>query len=102
RNGVADAVPELQKLLQDVLQPTISADVAAGDETERLLQQRMWQAEQPILARNSLRAARDLWAVATAEQRVELQKSVAAIGGADLFAADVRNQARELLQWMER
>jgi hypothetical protein len=40
--------------------------------------------------------------VATAEQRVELQKSVAAIGGADLFAADVRNQARELLQWMER
>jgi len=60
----------------------------------------MWQAEQPILARNCLRAARDLWTVATAEQRSALQKAVEAISGADLFAADVRNQARELLQWM--
>jgi len=100
RNGVADAVPELEKLLLGVLQPTISADAAAGDETERLLQQRMWQAEQPILARNCLRAARDLWTVATAEQRSALQKAVESISGADLFAADIRNQARELLQWM--
>lgn len=103
RNGVAAALPELQKLLQEVLQPTVSPEaVAAADETERVLQQRMWQAEQPIMARNCLRAVRDLWFAATAEQRAELKQAVEAIGSTDLFAADVRNQARELLQWVSR
>jgi hypothetical protein len=67
RNGVAAALPELQKLLQEVLQ-----------------------------------AVRDLWFAATAEQRAELKQAVEAIGSTDLFAADVRNQARELLQWVSR
>jgi HEAT repeat protein len=103
RNGVPDAIPELQKMMAEVQQPVLAdASLKSADETERLLQQRMWQAEQPILARNCLRAVRDLWFVAAADQRQALQAATVAIGSAELFAADVRNQARELQQWMEQ
>ncbi len=103
RNGVSDAIPELQKMMAEVQQPVLAdASLKSADETERLLQQRMWQAEQPILARNCLRAVRDLWFVAAADQRQALQAATVAIGSAELFAADVRNQARELQQWMEQ
>ena len=62
----------------------------------------MCSSDLPILARNCLRAARDLWFVAAADQRQALQTATVAIGTAELFAADVRNQARELQQWMEQ
>jgi hypothetical protein len=96
RNGVAAAVPELLNILNDSQQPFSADGQKFADETARRRAEVEYEAQRPVLARNGLRAALDLWQRAAAAQQDELLQTVLSVADCSSLPADVRLQAQEL------
>ena len=96
RNGVAEAVPELLRILADSMKPFPNDETKFEDESARLRAIAEYEAERPVLARNGLRAALDLWLVTPAEARQDLLNAIQEISDASGLPASVNLQAREL------
>lgn len=97
RNGSAEGADALQELLQQSGQP-FAADSAAGATAEELRQaQARYEVEQPIIARNCLKAVASLWTQLSVEQQQAFRQLIEQMA-ASHFAADVRAQAAELLK----
>jgi len=101
RNGDTAAIPVILEMLAGLTQPqppqTDSPAPGSAAETEALLAAANLKAEQPALARNCLRAARDLWTQVTADQQSEIKAAVQKLAESELLMADVRVQARNFL-----
>lgn len=103
RNGEATAFPVVLELLQSLTQPappaapnpaeSASAASMPGDANRR--------AEQPVLARNCLRAVRDLWNKLTPDDQQQTLVAIQALADADSLMADIRVQARNLLSTIQ-
>ncbi len=96
RNGNAAAIPELLNILSDCQQQFSADGQKFVDETARRRAELEYEAQRPVLARNGLRAALDLWRPASAQQQQQLLQTVQSIAECDSLAADVRLQAQEL------
>ena len=99
RNGDAAALPVLLELLQSLTMPaadppaaSTNADQASSTEAANR------RAELPVLARNCLRAVRDLWTKLTPEEQQRTTAAVQSIADTDSLMADIRVQARNLLE----
>lgn len=101
RNGVAEAVPELLRILADSMKPFPNDETKFEDESERLRAIAEYEAERPVLARNGLRAALDLWLVTPAEARQDLLNAIQEISDASGLPASVNLQARELQRLLD-
>lgn len=101
RNGDTAAIPVILEMLAGLTQPQppLADKPAPGSaaETEALLAAANWKAEQPALARNCLRAARDLWTQVTADEQSAITAAVQKVADSELLMADVRVQARNFL-----
>jgi hypothetical protein len=101
RNGVAEAVPELLRILADSMKPFPNDETKFEDESARLRAIAEYEAERPVLARNGLRAALDLWLVTPAEARQDLLNAIQEISDASGLPASVNLQARELQRLLD-
>lgn len=101
RNGVAEAVPELLRILADSMKPFPNDETKFEDESARLRAMAEYEAERPVLARNGLRAALDLWLVTPAEARQDLLNAIQEISDASGLPASVNLQARELQRLLD-
>ncbi len=97
RNGSTDCVPTLAQLLNDALRPFDRSVVSKLTPDEQRAAESSFEVEQPQVVRNCLRAVADLWPLLNDTQKAELE-SVTEKLATDFFAADVRNQAAELLK----
>jgi len=97
RNGSTDCVPTLTQLLNDALRPFDRSVVSQLNPDEQRAAESSFEVEQPQVVRNCLRAVADLWPLLNDTQQAELE-SVTEKLATDFFAADVRNQAAELLK----
>lgn len=100
RNGDTAAIPVILEMLTGLSQPESPADKssasAAFDPTAAMAQANL-QAEQPVVARNCLRAARDLWTQTPSEQQEQLRTAVQQLAESESLLADIRVQARNFL-----
>ena len=101
RNGVADGVPILEKLLREGLSDVGSkASVDTLSEHEKKdLQSR--QFEQPIILRNCIRAIGGLWEGLSNEQKESLIPVLQQLSE-EYATADVRQEAKKILNRIKR
>ena len=98
RNGETAALPVILELLQVLGQPAPdSAAVTSESDPAAITAAANRRAEQPVIARNCLRAARDLWTKLTPEEQQQTAAAVQRVADAEWLMADLRVQARNLL-----
>jgi hypothetical protein len=101
RNGEPAAVAALTGLLRDTQKPFERASIQGKSEEELMAAEQAYSAEQPILARNCLRAVGHLWVHMSPSEKQETRDLVSSLVASTSFAPDVLLQARGLLNQMK-
>ncbi len=99
RNGSSEGFKTLQELLEKSNERFDPATVAALKPEEQRLARNQYEVEQPIIARNCLRALSSLWLQLPATEQQQIRGIVQQLSDRH-FAPDVRLQAKELLRTM--
>ncbi|MEZ6039653.1 MAG: HEAT repeat domain-containing protein [Planctomycetaceae bacterium] len=94
RNGLTDGVDQLQALLASSGEAFDMSSVQSLSPEEQLMEKNRFEVEQPMIARNCLRAILELWPQIPSEKQAELSKLVDELARSH-FAADVRAMAAE-------
>jgi len=97
RNGEPAAVAALMGLLKDAQKPFDSDSMQGKSAQELMAAEQAYKTEQPVLARNGLRAVGHLWGHMSPSEKQETCELVEALASSKGFAPDVLLQARGLL-----
>ena len=99
RNGSVQGFGTLVSLLKESGSPFDPGSIGSATLEERQLAKARYEVEQPIIARNCLRALLELWPQLSADQQAEVELLTKTLAE-NHFAADVRAQAAEAVKQM--
>ena len=100
RNGSVEGFDTLVALLRASGNPFDLDSVRTASVEERQMAKARYEVEQPIIARNCLRALLELWPQLTGDQHTDVKQLTQTLAQ-DHFAADVRTQAAEAIKQMQ-
>jgi HEAT repeat protein len=97
RNADTAGLPVILELMTGLTQAPAETTAQNEASDAEVLAAANLRAEQPVLARGCLRAARDLWMQLSADEQQQIQAAVQKLADSSLLMADIRVQARSFL-----